>query len=204
MIVVFGPPGSGKTTQLKKLESALSHMQIKYQLEPTDGVSDLVRAVYAHEPGSVFRLQTHILQQRCAGYEAASGSPLIADGHIVTDYLMFVEPHVLSGALAGDELARYNLHYRQVRAAYGATYNNIDLLVFLKISGAVAAKRIAERTSSGEAGVDPLVFEAMAERAIKVAQMAPARKIVEIDGDRSVDEIHTDILKAVQCELKRE
>jgi deoxyadenosine/deoxycytidine kinase len=203
MIVVFGAPGSGKTTQIKKLQQSLAGFDVAYQLEPTVGVSELVHAVYDKKPGAVFNLQTHVLTQRCIDYTQVGEKKLIADGHFTTDYRMFVVPHIESGALAGDELARYSTHFKQVLAAFSNTFSRITTLIFIKVNGPVAAKRVAERNSMAESGVDTAVFEKMAERAIAVVRSLNDVPVVEIDGDQPIDVVHAEIVKIVRESLAK-
>lgn len=171
MIVLFGAPGSGKTTQLRRLTG------YDCQVEPTDDIPHLIADMYAGLPGAVYALQTEVLARRCAGYGSATRT-MVGDGHIETDYLMYVGAHIASGALAGDELVQYERQLADARAIAP----RIELLIFLKVSGDVAANRVARRMSAGEKGVDRACIAELAARAERVVA-ALTVPVVTVDAD---------------------
>jgi deoxyadenosine/deoxycytidine kinase len=200
MIVLFGAPGSGKTTQVLKLATAL--VDVQCEVEPTDGVKELIAGVYAKEPGAPFKLQSHVLEQRCKTYLAHQSQKdklMIADGHILTDYLMFVEAHLESGAISGDERVVYLRNYNQALADFKDTCAKIDVLIFLDVMSESAAKRVAKRESIAEAGVDAAVFEDFVEKAKWIATSFPQDKLVIIDGDDPDEQrVHQKILSRLK------
>lgn len=200
MIVIFGAPGSGKTTQVQMLAKRLSC--VRCEIEPTDGVKSLIGEVYAKKPGAAFRLQMHVLEKRRETYKRLRDERddvlLIVDGHILTDYQMFVEPHFDSGAFDDEEKVVYLKHFEQALLEFQEAWQTIEKVVYLDASCVVAADRVSLRSSSAEAGVDPTVFEEFARSARRVVATFPDPSVIRVNADLDAESVNEKILAALK------
>jgi deoxyadenosine/deoxycytidine kinase len=201
MIVIFGAPGSGKTTQARKLADALVNGYCA--VEPTDGVAPLINDVYMKVPGAAFKLQTHVLKNRLDTYIERCGKlqAFVADGHIMTDFPMFVSPRIQSGQFTHDEKEEYLAKYFAAISYFVAAYSKINLLIFLDASGKTTARRIELRDSGAETGVDPEVFDNYVKQANEVLSGVIAVQKAVINAEEDENTVHTNILAAVSQKL---
>lgn len=117
IIVLFGPPGVGKSTLLKRIEEVQDLLPYKLGVlyEPTDDLEtrNMIQKVYENGNGA-FEVQLRIRQKRLEQIEMAKHKNydvLLMDGSAYTDYFMYCYAKYKDGLI---NLKEYQLLYKWV------------------------------------------------------------------------------------------
>lgn len=192
-IIFYGPEGSGKSTQAKMLAQKLNVTYI--------GSGDLVRWGAEKDRGMIGDVCRDSLNL----------------GHYVADTEMFVlwknrlkEPDTQNGWII-DGFPR-NLTQAEFLADKLDKYGkNVDLVFYLKVSERESIRRLLARGRKSPDGSLHDSDERIASRlqiyqsqeADVLSYYTQSGVLVEIDGERGIDEIAADIYSRVQSKIKR-
>ena len=187
--VVWGAPGTGKTTLLKNLESAddIAGFRICTVAEPTDDakIKKLIKEAYCGDKAAEVAayVQNMIMEARHASYvyfvenrlekerQAASAENkdllVVCDGHIITDELVYVRSKHASEQISDSQLLKYWQRRRELERVGPSIFAKPTCFVQLRIDddddGQKHWHRVCvERNTGVESDVPPSVFAHLA------------------------------------------
>jgi adenylate kinase len=184
-VVFFGPPGSGKGTQAARLASALGVPQIS--------TGDILRANVA--------LGTEL---------GKTAKPIMEKGELVPDDLVtamlkarLAEKDAENGALF-DGYPRTVAQAASLDRLLAELGRRVDVVLFIDVPDEVIVERLLNRAKlEGRADDTPATVRERLrvyreKTAPLAARYAAAKKLVTIDGNRSVDDVASDIRRTIE------
>ncbi|MGB0646392.1 MAG: dTMP kinase [Bradymonadia bacterium] len=199
-IVLEGVDGAGTTTQANRLKSALNSRKLESVVtaQPSDGpIGRLIRSILR---GQVTREDG----QRVGGQAIAALFAADRSEHIesLIEPLLSKGVHVICDRYYHSSLAYQGL---EVGTAYVSSLNEPmktpDIVFFVDVDVDVALRRRDERALEDELYEVEAFQSRLREGYLAAFELRDADRMVKIDGNRTVDEVHQLIMEQVNALL---
>ena len=201
-ITFEGGEGSGKTTIIRKIVASLENLGYSVVSTREPGgidIAEQIRDIILKKENTKMTKETEALLYAASRMQHLSERviPALNEGKIV------ICDRYLDSSLAYQGYARGLGIENVLQANHFALDHLPDLTFFIDVTPEVGLKRIERRNELNRLDLENLDFHhKVYEGYLKLCEMYPKR-IIKINGERSIDAVYNDVLNRILAYLKR-